>query len=1010
MEIYRCVNCMGEIAKEEKVCHHCGYDTAGHVQPVNALRAETILNGRYLVGRVLGQGGFGITYVGYDLTLGIKVAIKEYFPGGFAGRDGQLSSSLQWSFTNSERQNWNDSLDNFLSEARKMAKLDEIPGIVRVRDCFKENQTAYIVMDYAEGVTLREYLKQKGRMDYTSCVRLLLPIMESLETVHEKGLVHRDISPDNLMVRKKDKELKVSLLDFGAAIDMGMEHSGKSQSIVKKGYSAPEQYMENGNVGGWSDVYSMAAVIYRCVTGTEIPEAMERVMKGAPVAMGGVSNKAARQVLTDALALKTEERTGTMAEFRKALMETLPVGGNNKKKAAVTGAAAAALLAVCGAGIWAFTAKPWLPDIVRLGSSNALKHQGANYAMLDRQYEYFTDEDWNLYVCPFNDQDAVFYIDNNTIVDTEAGFINIGKDKVYFAHDNAENARENDSLIAMNFDGSGREILTEGEYFSNLMYAELSDGREMLYYITENGDEEDFLYTLCRYDLASGKEERLLDEDIIWYNLDGRYIYYVTFEKGKLSEGTKWKRAYLDGNGAELLNDNANFLNGYIEDGTAYMFSNSSERLELCSLDGNIGDNPLGEYASAIYNGCSTYADGWIYYSPLESGEIHKIRPDGTGEEVIYTGENVLEVACIGDTVWFVTGIYDETKAEFRCDNTYLMGSNGSGVLALGGLQTMDGLRYKVKNGEVVITGYTGEADYAVVPASFEEGEWKGQVSEGFPEDVTLYKTEAADAFAFEKTADGSGIILTGYNGEEAFLALPEEIEGFPVKAVADGFMKENKTVEGIAFPAGLETIGSEAFQSCSYLKRAELPAGLKEIKDLAFFGTGIENLKIPASLESYSPSAFYGIKTVEVAEENEKFRVEDNILYEGSKLVLIGNENTGEFVVPSQVSEVCAYAGVYSQLSSIVLPGSVKRIGNYAFHNAESLRKAVISEGTEEIGWSAFSKCIMLEEVVIPQTVKSIGVQAFSGCSSLRTVTISRDCEIGEGAFDAGVKVEYYD
>ena len=193
-------------------------------------------------------------------------------------------------------------------------------------------------------------------------------------------------------------------------------------------------------------------------------------------------------------------------------------------------------------------------------------------------------------------------------------------------------------------------------------------------------------------------------------------------------------------------------------------------------------------------------------------------------------------------------------------------------------------------------------------------------------------------------------------------------------------------------------------------MKRAELPAGLKEIKDLAFFGTGIETLKIPASLESYSPSAFYGIKTVEVAEENEKFRVEDNILYEGSKLVLIGNENTGEFVVPSQVSEVCAYAGVYSQLSSIVLPSSVKRIGNHAFYGAESLRKAVISEGTEEIRRSAFSKCIMLEEVVIPQTVKSIGVQAFSGCSSLRTVTISRDCEIGEGAFDAGVKVEYYD
>lgn len=1009
MEMYRCVNCMGEIAKEEKICHHCGYDTAGYVQPANALKTETILNGRYLTGRVLGQGGFGITYVGYDLTLGIKVAVKEYFPGGFAGRDGQLSASIRWSFTNSERQNWNGSLDNFLNEARKMAKLDEIPGIVRVRDCFKENQTAYIVMDYAEGVTLREYLRQKGRMDYASCVRLLLPIMESLEVVHAKGMIHRDISPDNLMIQKKNKELKVKLLDFGAAIDMGMEHSGKSQSVVKKGYSAPEQYMENGNVGGWSDVYAMAAVIYRCVTGTEIPEAMERVMKNTPVAMSGVSNKAARQVLTNALALKTEERMGTMAEFRKALLETLD-GGGDKKRVSVIAAAAAAILAVCGIGGWAFTTKPWLPDIIRLGTSNALKHQGANIAIIEGQYEYFADEDWNLYVCPYDEADSVFYIDNHTIVDKEVGFINIGKDKIYFIHDNAENVRENDALMVMNPDGSGREVLQEGEYYTHLMYAELSDGKEMLYYMTENGDEDDLLYTLCRYDLASGKEERLLDEDIFWYNLDGRYLYYLTFEKGKLAEGTQWKMAYLNGKGAKLLNDKENFGGGYMEDGTAYMFSNSSSRLELCDPDGSVRDNSLGEYAGVIYNSCSTYADGWIYYSPADSGEIHKIRPDGTGEEVIYTGENVLEVGCVSNAVWFITGIYDEAKAEYRCDNTYVMSAGGSTVLPLGGFQTADGLRYKVKNGEVIITGYTGEGDYAVVPTSFEQGKWKGQVSEGFPKNITLYTTGAADAFSFEKTEDGSGIVLTGYTGEEEFLALPEEIEGLPVKAIANKFMEGNKTVQGIVFPTGLETIGEEAFSYCSSLKHAELPEGLKKVENLAFFGTGIETLKLPASLESYSPSAFYGVKKVEVAEGSERFRVEDNILYEGSKLLLIGTENTGELVVPGNVSEICAYAGVNSQLSSVVLPDSVKRIGGHAFYNAKSLRKAVISEGVEEIRKGTFSKCITLEEVIIPQTVKRIATDAFSGCPSLRTVTISRDCQVESGAFDAGVKVEYYD
>ena len=147
MEMYRCVNCMQEVAKGEWFCSHCGFDMERYVQPPNVLRKDTILCGRYLIGRVMGHGGFGVTYVGYDLKLEVKVAVKEYFPSGLGSRSNAQSNRIQWGFSNTEYQNWLEGVEQFLSEARKMAKLDEVPGIVRVRDSFQENQTAYIIMD-----------------------------------------------------------------------------------------------------------------------------------------------------------------------------------------------------------------------------------------------------------------------------------------------------------------------------------------------------------------------------------------------------------------------------------------------------------------------------------------------------------------------------------------------------------------------------------------------------------------------------------------------------------------------------------------------------------------------------------------------------------------------------------------------------------------------------------------------------------------------------------------------
>ena len=207
----RCMGCMKKWEGEVASCPHCGFDIRRYVRPENALPPGSLLaNGKYLVGRVLGQGGFGITYIALDKTLDLRVAIKEYMPQNMAYRTGD-SASLHWNSSIKDRQAGRNS---FVREARKMAKIDQIPGVVRVREVFFENDTAYIVMDFIEGETLMSRLRKTGTMDAKNCFQLLAPIMESLEAAHQRGMIHRDISPDNIMLDNQDR---LWLLDMGAA-------------------------------------------------------------------------------------------------------------------------------------------------------------------------------------------------------------------------------------------------------------------------------------------------------------------------------------------------------------------------------------------------------------------------------------------------------------------------------------------------------------------------------------------------------------------------------------------------------------------------------------------------------------------------------------------------------------------------------------------------------------------------------------------------------------------------
>ncbi|MBQ5969745.1 MAG: protein kinase [Clostridia bacterium] len=255
-----CMHCMVPLAEEARFCPACG-KAQSYDCPPHHLQPGTLLSGRYLLGVALGEGGFGITYIARDIRLGMTVAVKEFYPTGYVSRNAVHSQTV--TAVTRGREFFEKGKRKFLDEAHLLAELHEEPGIVDVRDFFEENNTAYIVMEYLKGETLRTRLKRVGRLPFPLAYSMLRPVMESLMAAHKKNVVHRDIAPDNIMLTRRGAKL----LDFGAAREVFSADEHSLSIMVKRGYSPLEQYTKK-NQGPWTDVYALCATLYRCVTGT----------------------------------------------------------------------------------------------------------------------------------------------------------------------------------------------------------------------------------------------------------------------------------------------------------------------------------------------------------------------------------------------------------------------------------------------------------------------------------------------------------------------------------------------------------------------------------------------------------------------------------------------------------------------------------------------------------------------------------------------------------------------
>ena len=308
------MRCMACKADEQEACPVCGFIERDFVPEKHHLPPRTILKGQYLVGCALGEGGFGITYIGWDLFLHIPVAIKEYFPSGVVIRDqGQCTVSV---FAGKDEQSFLKGRESFFREAQKVARFDNNPGVVSVKNCFIENGTAYIIMEYISGINLGVYAsKRGGKLGFEETLRLLETPIRTLNALHGASTYHRDISPENLMLSKTGT---VKLIDFGSAMESDSEKKTRVL-MVRSGYSPVEMYSTNGKDGSYSDVYSMAATIYKLITGVTPPAATERLDADPLVrpTMLGVKDITTTQenALMRGLTVQQKDRYQTMAEF-----------------------------------------------------------------------------------------------------------------------------------------------------------------------------------------------------------------------------------------------------------------------------------------------------------------------------------------------------------------------------------------------------------------------------------------------------------------------------------------------------------------------------------------------------------------------------------------------------------------------------------------------------------------------------------------------------------------------
>ena len=932
----RCYRCMGELG-ESPVCPHCGYDSRKGQEIPYALQPGTVLHGKYLIGNVLGQGGFGITYLGFDMILEVKVAIKEYYVSGSASRMGASSQKVYWTADPGD-------MNHFITEARRMAQLEKMPEIANVRDVFYDNQTTYIIMEYVEGVTLSRYLERKGPLSYEQAVRLMLPVINALGRVHGKGLVHRDISPDNLM---REPQGTLRILDMGAAGDLTRNNGQASQLVARRGFSPYEQYMEGGTIGPWTDVYAVCATIYYCCTGRLIPDAFQRMdqylrTKKTELDLDAAIPPAGAKVLQKGLALEGEHRIRNMAALAEQLKKSLetkkpvipelkpkPTPKPNPKpkptpkpksepepeevwddepdpeinpellsklkqnqKPLVIGAVAI-LVIVIGAAV--------------LSSMGGEKKPSIPVSPTETKAEMRIAEETT------EETTAVLKIvDSLEMNDVDLGHTELvkvlsGPDarEITWSSSNPQAAvvSENGTVTAA---GYGTSEIT-AEYMGQTAVCTVTVNLRAN--VTCKYEENETGLTITGYEEDPATGIVLPAEIVLPREIDGKPVTGI-------------------GLGASAGLDS--FTNVIIPDSVTVIEGSAFE--QCTSLTSVTIPNSVTSIGGHAFDGCTSLTSVTIPNSVTEIGEY------------AFNGCTSLTSVAIPNSVTSI------------------------GVQAFGGCTSLTSVT--IPDGVTSIGGYVFNGCTSLTSVTIPDG-------------VTSI----------------GGYVFNGCTSLTS-VTIPDS-----VTSIGRSAFEDCPSLTSVTIPDSVTNIGARAFFGCTSLTSVTIPNRVTEIEYSAFSGcTSLTSVTIPNSVTVIGSDAFYGctsLANVSIPDSVTEIDADaflntpwlknqtDTFVICGDGVLLRYNGNASHVEIPATVKMISdAFRGCTS-LQSVTIPNSVTRIGEDAFEGCTSLTSVTIPDSVTEIAFGAFTECTSLTSVTIPDSVTSIGGYAFEGCTSLTSVTI---------------------
>ena len=995
-----CYNCFQE-KETGGPCPHCGFDAAGQEEKYPlALKPGSILNGRYVVGRVLGQGGFGVTYIALDDRTKERVAIKEYLPTELAGRKGATSVQI---YSGERMENFLYGREQFLQEAKTLSNFIGDEHIVRVHSYFEENGTAYFAMEYVAGKPVDKYMREfGGRLSVEEAARLLLPLMESLGHVHAAGIIHRDIAPDNILVQPNGV---AKLLDFGAARYSTGEKSKSLDVILKHGFAPKEQYARRGRQGPYTDVYALGATFYYALTGKIPPEAIERMDEDdliPPSTLGVKISAETEEVLLKALEVSAQDRWQTMGEFHRAMENSLagqvptpdPVPKSDPTPTPVPKSDPVPTPVPKSDPI---PTPPPTPDPVppvqkqkrKSGKAGSILVAIAAFmimSLIGRQVGGHLAEKTKptpgitIPAVSIAPPAQTLPVVTAAPVETPAPI----PEPTPAPTESTLNFRLDGTILTVS--GSGKAepaaaIPDWDEQRGKITQVRLQEG------VTAIGDEA---FSGC-----GSLNTVLLPASLTMI--------------GENAFAKCW-----DLNTFELAADSPAFS---LENGLLL----TKDGRELLWVDRDMsGELILPDGLTAIRNGAL-----------LNCGELTSVTvPEGVtrlGERVFYNCYAMeslrlpASLTQIGDRAFYnCDDLYDvavpESSPSFRVEDGLLLTKDGRELLwadrtMSGELNLPEGLAVirsaallncKLLTSVTVPEGVTEIGDaafkycYALselrLPASLAAlGEEPFTSCSNL--NITLGETNAAftSKDGMLLTKDGRELLWVDA-GKEGELVLPSGLT--TVRAWAASNCRDLTTV---TIPEGVTSIGERAFTGCRGLMNVTLPAGLTEIGNSAFGNCELlMSVTLPASLTQIGDNPFSGcsaLKSLTVSGSNPGFRLENGLLLtkDGQELIWTDPAKEGDLLLPAGITRIRSSALVNCRrLTSVTLPEGVTDIGGSAFSNCENLKYAALPSSVKTIGYNAFAGCYALRSLTLPEGVTELGSGAFTGCSALTDLAVS--------------------